>query len=146
MTCLGVQWGFQFFGRIGEVAHTRVHQLDRADQVAARHAVGPGSDKSSKPLVAYTATAVKCLDVLFHVRHAGSDVVVVYTAGAVPTPIDRREVQKMSTVLRLHKTGHAQALSQRYEILDPAAVIRDSAVLAGLTQKLSSSRRGAAPI
>jgi hypothetical protein len=25
----------------------------------------------------------------------------------------------MSTVLRLHKTGHAQALSQRYEILDP---------------------------
>jgi len=119
MTYLGVQWGFQFFGRIGEVAHTRVHKLDRSEQVAARLAVGSGSDKGAKPLTAYTATAVRCLDVLFHVVHTGTDAMVVYTAGAAPTPINRSEVRKMSTVLRLHKTGHAQTLTQRYEVLDP---------------------------
>lgn len=131
MTCLGVQWGFQFFGRIGEVAHTRVHKLDRIEQVAARLAAGSGSSKGAQRPTAYTATAVRCLDVLFHVVHAGTDEMVVYTAGAAPTPVSRSEVRKMSTVLRLHKTGHAQTLTQRYEVLDPEGGVREAVTTGG---------------
>jgi hypothetical protein len=122
MTSLAVQYNWNYFGRIGELALTSRTKAQRA-------LPGPdGSDKADSRGHFYSEVALKCNDVIFVVQHHGQESAVEYTAGAMPTPVDPAEVRKM-LILNQYK---AAVLVQDSDGLYPLHV----ALTNGLSNKL----------
>lgn len=120
MCALSILVAFHLFLRSGEFAHTRKPREHAAefDEWAGK----------------YTETTIRANDVVFEVVHHGSQELVLYTAGLQPTPVDEAEVRSVRIVIRLSKTGHKDALSTRFEHIDPSAISDDAGGEVGRAQ------------
>ena len=126
MCALSILTAFHLFLRAGDFSHTR-----KPREHAAEFDKWAGN---------YTETTIRANDVVFVVKHQGAEEAVLYTSGLMPSPVDLAEVQSVRIVFRLSKTGHKQALSQRFEHIDPMAVTDDYGGEEGRAQVLALVR------